>query len=293
MPNGVIVKALSGFYYVDDQERVVQCRARGIFKKDGINPLVGDQVVFTYVGSEGVVEKILPRSSELVRPPISNVTVACMFVSVKDPEVNDRLLDRMLVQAESQKIRPVICITKVDLDTEERVVKRLRHTYSPLGYEVLAVSGLSNIGVEQFKSIITGTIAVLTGQSGVGKSTVIQAMFPDSDIKMGVVSTKAGRGKHTTRHTELFRLDATTYVADTPGFSQLDVAAMEPEQLQFWFPEISEIRDTCEYRRCLHETEEGCAVRLSVEQNHIVRSRYDNYLSFLLEIREARSRRYS
>jgi ribosome biogenesis GTPase len=293
MPKGVIVKALSGFYYVDDGNRIVQCRARGIFKKEGITPLVGDRVEFSCVGTEGVVENVLPRDSALIRPPIANVSMACIFVSAKEPDLNLRLLDRMLVQAESQHVRPMICLTKTDLDPDGIVLNQVRSVYEDAGYTVLPVSGKYHAGLETFRQTISGAIAVLTGPSGVGKSTFLNALLPDLGLKTGDVSAKIGRGRHTTRHVELFRLDATTFVADTPGFSQLEMASMEPEQLQFWFPEIRNLREQCEYRRCLHETEDGCAVRSAAEQHGIADTRYQNYRVFLQEIREAKQRRYS
>ncbi|UOF89205.1 ribosome small subunit-dependent GTPase A [Fodinisporobacter ferrooxydans] len=293
MAQGVIVKAVSGFYYVDDGERVIQCRARGIFKKEGITPLVGDQVKFSRVGSEGVVEEILPRTSALVRPPIANVALVCIFISLKEPDLNERLLDRMLVQAESQHVQPLICVTKVDLDADKQMLHHLQSIYEPVGYDVLVVSGKFLLGLNEFQAYIAGKTCVLTGPSGVGKSTFLHALLPEAGIKMGDVSQKIGRGKHTTRHVELFRLNPHTFVADTPGFSQLDVTNMEPEQLQFWFPEIRTLRESCEYRRCLHESEEGCAIRSALDHGNLSDIRYGNYLAFLKEVREAKNRRYS
>ncbi|MFC4766063.1 ribosome small subunit-dependent GTPase A [Effusibacillus consociatus] len=293
MPEGMIVKALAGFYYVLAEDRLYQCRARGIFKKRGIAPLVGDRVIFTPVGGqEGVVEEVLARSVELVRPPIANVDQAVLVFSVREPVFNRRLLDRMLVLIEKAGIEAALVLTKIDLlDTLEKIDNEIR-PYREIGYPVYRVSSKQGTGLEEVRSLINGKISVLAGQSGVGKSSLLNALYPSLDLKMGEVSQKLGRGRHTTRHVELIAVDSNSFIADTPGFSQLDFGHMEPEELDSYFREISQLSKDCYYRECQHETEHDCAVLKARQEGVLDELRYQHYLEFLHEVRDSKEGRY-
>lgn len=293
MPEGMIVKALAGFYYVRTDDRVVQCKARGIFKKRGISPLVGDRVEFTPVGEqEGVIEEVRPRSVEMMRPPIANVNQAILVFSVKEPALNRRLLDRMLVLIERAGIRPVIVLSKTDLTDQLSEVEPQIEPYREMGYPVYFVSAKNGIGYEAIRTILDGKISVLAGQSGVGKSSLLNALFPDLNLKMGEVSQKLGRGRHTTRHVELIEIDRDSFIADTPGFSQLDFGNLEPDELDAYFRDIASLSANCYYRGCQHDREEGCAVRKAYDEGHLDETRYEHYLEFLKEVRETKEGRY-
>lgn len=293
MQEGLIVKALAGFYYVESSTGRIQCRARGIFKKKGINPLVGDKALYSMVGNqEGVLEQILPRRNELTRPPIANIDQALLVFSSSEPSWSPRLLDRMLVQAERSRLDSVIVITKIDQVQDLSPLMDDVEAYKNMGYPVLLVSTVNGVGIDQVKQALEGRISVFSGQSGVGKSTLINEIIPGIELKMGEVSHKLGRGKHTTRHVELLALEPKGYIADTPGFSQLDFTDLEPEQLSRFFREIREVSKDCYYRGCLHTEEEGCAVRIAAKEGLILKQRYDHYLEFLAELKVAKERRY-
>jgi ribosome biogenesis GTPase len=293
MQEGVIVKALSGFYYVEDGQTVRMCRARGVFKKKGITPLVGDHVTFSPIGSrEGIIEDVHARRVELMRPPIANVDQALLVFSVKEPELNLWLLDRILVHTERAGLPGVIVLTKVDLLADRETFGPCAAAYERLGYPVVWVSSRTGEGIEEVRAHIQGKISVVTGQSGVGKSTLLNALSPELQLKSAEISHKLGRGRHTTRHVELLRIANQTYVADTPGFSQLEFGEMEPEELADCFRDIRQLRPQCQYRGCLHEAEEGCAVRPAVEEGRMAAWRYENYLEFLAELKDNKERRF-
>lgn len=294
MPEGMIVKALAGFYYVLADGRVYQCRARGIFKKRGIAPLVGDRVEFTPIGGkEGVIEEIYPRSVELTRPPISNVNQAVLVFSAREPDFNRRLLDRMLVLVEKAKIPAAIVLTKTDLLKDGRGLEDEIRLYEKMGYPVCSVSAKLGSGLENARSLFRGKISVLAGQSGVGKSSLLNALYPALDLKMGEVSQKLGRGRHTTRHVELIAVEPGAFIADTPGFSQLDFGEMEPAELDSYFRDIAALSRNCFYRECGHETEHDCAVLKALAEGSLDGARYRHYLEFMEELREAKEGRYS
>jgi ribosome biogenesis GTPase len=293
MQEGVIVKALSGFYYVEDGQTIRMCRARGVFKKKGIIPLVGDKVTYTPIGTrEGVIEEILARRVELVRPPIANVDQVLLVFSVKEPELNLWLLDRILVHTERARLPGVILFTKSDLLENGDECQLWVSAYEKLGYPVLMVSSRTGEGIEDVRTLVNGKISVVAGQSGVGKSSLLNQLSPELRLKSAEVSHKLGRGRHTTRHVELLRLASRTYVADSPGFSQLEFGDMEPEELAACFREIFELGQQCLYRGCLHETEEGCAVRPAAQEGRMAPWRYQNYLEFLAELKDMKERRF-
>ena len=292
MPEGKIIKALSGFYYVLDGEEVIQCRGRGIFRKNKVTPLVGDNVDYQADNkTDGTVTDIKPRKNELVRPPISNVDQALLVFSAVEPAFSPGLLDRFLAIIEDNEIEPIIVVTKVDLVAKEDMEELEGYIvdYRKIGYTVLKTSSVTEEGVEQLLPLIEGKTSVFAGQSGVGKSSLLNAIKPDLDLKTNDISSHLGRGKHTTRHVELIHV-GTGLVADTPGFSSLEFTEMEAERLPYCFPEIHEHGEDCKFRACLHDKEPKCAVKEAVANGEIPEYRYEHYMQFLEEIRERKPR---
>ncbi|WP_336786225.1 ribosome small subunit-dependent GTPase A [Paenibacillus sp. MMO-177] len=300
---GRIVKALSGYYYVlpheaESPEQTVQCRARGVFKKRGLTPLVGDDVVYSLTeNGEGTVEELLPRSSELIRPPVANVDLAILVFSVTEPTLNLQLLDKFLVHIEHSGIEAVLCLSKQDLEqdgeeTEEAIAAAaaVNRIYTAIGYEVYGTSSRQGVGVEELHGRLKGHVAVFAGQSGVGKSSLLNALVPGLALETNEISNRLGRGKHTTRHVELVEIGG-GYVADTPGFSQLDFTELGIEDLGYCFREMRQLAPDCKFRACTHVHEPGCAVLKAVEEGTIAPSRHQNYLTFMTEMKE-RKRRY-
>jgi ribosome biogenesis GTPase / thiamine phosphate phosphatase len=293
MSQGIIVKAISGFYYVQDGDIVRQCRARGVFKKNGITPLVGDRVEYEPIGGkEGIVEKVLPRTIELVRPPIANIDQAVLTFSVKEPGFNSKLLDRMLVQVERVGLSAVIVLTKIDLLEDPSVLEGWMAPYRKMDYQTVAIASKKDEGLDQVRELLQGKLSGLAGNSGVGKSTLLNHLAPELNLSTAEISQKLGRGKHTTRHSEIFRIFEDTFVVDTPGFSTLEFTDLEPERLSECFRDVWDISHDCKYRDCLHEAEDGCAVRVAAEEGRMSRARYDHYLEFLAEVKEAKEWRY-
>jgi ribosome biogenesis GTPase len=303
MPKGLIVKALSGYYYVLEdgcgleEGALIQCRARGIFKLNKVTPLVGDRVEFERTeNGEGTVTEIEARSSELIRPPVANMKLALLVFSVVEPDLNLQLLDKFLVHIEHAGLEPVICFTKIDLLKEagnprlEADVENAAALYRRIGYEVLATSSKWREGIEPVARRLAGSVSVVAGQSGVGKSSLLNALIPGLKLETNAISQKLGRGKHTTRHVELLQLPGGGFVADTPGFSQLDFADIEAESLGPCFREFAELADSCKFRGCLHLHEPNCAVRQAKESGAVAASRFEHYLQFLTDIRERRRR---
>ncbi|WP_017753683.1 ribosome small subunit-dependent GTPase A [Calidifontibacillus oryziterrae] len=292
MTEGKIIKALSGFYYVLADNRITQCRGRGVFRKKGITPLVGDYVIFEAENDhEGYILEIKPRKNELLRPPISNVDQAILVFSAVEPDFNPLLLDRFLVQIELNHITPVICITKMDIVNGEQldIMKGYGADYSKIGYDVVFTSAKTQDGIEKLRPYLDGKISVFAGQSGVGKSSLLNSLNPELLLKTDNISNHLGRGKHTTRHVELIQFES-GLVADTPGFSSLDFINIELDQLSSYFPEMAELSDLCKFRGCLHIAEPKCEVKKAVEQGEIPKYRYDHYLQFMEEIKERKPR---
>ena len=289
MKKGIILKALSGFYYVEDLEtkETIQCRSRGLFRKQKITPLVGDQVEFLVEpDGNGYVMGIDPRKNELVRPPIANVDLALVVFSVKEPDFSPKLLDRFLAVIEMNQIEPVIVLTKLDLMTEEekQAIEPIIDYYREIGYQVIKTSSKQEFGLESINELIKQRIVVICGQSGVGKSSLLNSLDDSLNIQVNEISKALGRGKHTTRHVELHKLSE-GLIADTPGFSSLDLDQLEPIDLSQCFIEFYDLSEQCKFRGCLHENEPRCAVKAAVEENEIIPTRYENYLQFLTEIK--------
>ncbi|MEC3607052.1 ribosome small subunit-dependent GTPase A [Bacillus glycinifermentans] len=292
MPEGKIIKALSGFYYVLDGDQVIQCRGRGIFRKNKVIPLVGDDVVYQADNDkEGYLLEIKKRVNELVRPPISNVDQAVLVFSAKEPNFSTSLLDRFLVLVEANDIKPIICITKMDLAGEDREgeIRRYAEDYRQIGYHVYLTSTKNGSGTEEIIPHFQDSITVFAGQSGVGKSSLLNAISPGLELKTARISAHLGRGKHTTRHVELIHAGG-GLIADTPGFSSLEFTGIEAEDLGYTFLEIAEKSAACKFRGCLHVKEPDCAVKKAVENGEIASYRYDHYVEFLSEIKDRKPR---
>jgi ribosome biogenesis GTPase / thiamine phosphate phosphatase len=292
MPEGKIVKALSGFYYVINEDEPTQCRGRGVFRKNKITPLVGDEVVFQAENDrEGYILEVKPRKNELVRPPIANVDQAILVFSAVEPDFSTVLLDRFLVLIEFNHIKPLICITKMDLTNQEQMERITEYAdqYRDMGYEVLLTSSETEAGIEGLNPHIKNRISVFAGQSGVGKSSLLNVLRPDLELKTNDISSHLGRGKHTTRHVELIKI-GDGLVADTPGFSSLEFTNIEAEELNFCFPEIESMSENCKFRGCLHVSEPKCAVKAAVDSGTIANYRYKHYVDFLEEIKDRKPR---
>lgn len=292
MLNGKIIKGIGGFYYVDTENGLYECRARGIFRKDKITPLVGDRVVISVVDEDnkkGVVEEIEERDTELVRPPIANVDKALIVFAIKNPAPNLSLLDRFIVLAEKENLEIVIVLTKVDLDDGE-VLKQIQEVYELSGYKVIPVSNKSKLNIDKIKEELKGNVVVFAGPSGVGKSSLLNEIDKNFELQTGEVSDKIKRGKHTTRHAELLKLECGGMVADTPGFSSLTLDDIDETELKEYFIEFNEF-DNCRFgSRCVHEKEPSCAVKEAVENGEISKKRYESYIQLLNEIRQGRRR---
>ncbi|MGM7720329.1 ribosome small subunit-dependent GTPase A [uncultured Metabacillus sp.] len=293
MPQGKIVKALSGFYYVQDRDRLIQCRGRGVFRKNKITPLVGDVVKYQAENDqEGYILEVFDRKNELVRPPICNVDQAILVFSAVEPDFSPSLLDRFLVLIEANDIEPIIVISKTDLiqtkDVKEKVLS-YANDYRKAGYIVLLTSTSESNVNQELEPILNEKISVFAGQSGVGKSSLLNVLRPDLDLRTNDISTHLGRGRHTTRHVELIAVGS-GFVADTPGFSSLDFTGIEVEDLSYCFPEMKERSSDCKFRGCTHVKEPKCAVKDAVDSGEIPKYRYEHYLTFVEEIKDRKPR---
>ncbi|MFC7392506.1 ribosome small subunit-dependent GTPase A [Scopulibacillus cellulosilyticus] len=293
MPEGRIIKALSGFYYVKDHDEVVQCRGRGNFRKKKVSPLVGDIVTFeAEQPTDGYILDIKDRKNELNRPPIANVDQAILVLSASKPAFDDVLLDRLLVHIESNDITPLICITKLDLvsNDSQNTINQYVECYRRIGYPVLLTSSKAEKGIDEFKRHLDGRISVVAGQSGVGKSSLLNTLDASFNIDTDEISRHLGRGKHTTRHVELLQV-GNGYIADTPGFSSLEFTNIEEKDLSLYFPEMRKVSSECKFRGCTHIAEPKCAVKEAVKDGLISEHRYQHYNQFYEEIKN-RKRRY-
>ena len=284
---GIILKALSGFYYVDDGHgKLVACRGRGKFRHQKVTPLVGDRVEFTQLeGESGILDAILPRKNEFQRPAVANIDQLVVVASGAIPVTDPFLIDRVVSIAEGRDCESVIVLNKCDLDGADI----LYDTYTKAGFLTLRVSAETGEGIQELSAAIAGKVSAFTGNSGVGKSSILNALQPDFRIQVGAVSDKLGRGRHTTRHVELFRLDNGAIVADTPGFSSFDTEEMElrrPEELQYTFREFAPYLDQCRFTGCAHVKEKGCAVLAAVKAGEIPASRHASYIRLYQQAKE-------
>ena len=274
---GRIVRSLSGFYDVRTPDGTVTCRARGVLRKQGCTPLTGDLVEITVEQGKGMVEKVLPRKCSFIRPAVANIDALVVFAANVNPVTEPFLIDRVAAIAGSQGVPVYLCVNKCDLDPAVDLVK----IYESAGFPVIRTSAETGEGVEQLCALIRGKVTAFTGKSGVGKSSILNRLCPQLELPTGEVSEKLGRGRHTTRHVELYDLGEDTFVADTPGFSSFDTDQMDvilKEELQYSFPDFGPFIGKCRFDDCSHRREPDCAVRAALEAGDIQPTRYDSYL---------------
>lgn len=290
---GKIMKGIAGFYYVHVEGRgVYECKAKGIFRKEGIKPLVGDNVEMDVLDDAemlGNIREILPRKSALLRPAVANVDQALILFAIVKPNPNFNLLDRFLIRMEQQKLPTIICFNKEDIASPEEKAA-LCKSYETCGYQVLFISVLENRGLDQVRELLAGKTTALAGPSGVGKSSLINQLSPATQMETGEISEKIKRGRHTTRHSEIIALGDGTYIMDTPGFTSLDMPDITKEELGGYYPEFRAYEPYCKFRGCSHLSEPDCKVKEAVEAGKISRVRYENYTVLYRELKE--SRRY-
>lgn len=284
--NGIIIKGIGGFYYVEAADGIVyECKARGVFRKEKITPIAGDRVEITVESNnKNSIDKILERRNFFKRPPIANVDTLVIVSSVCDPRPNLLIIDRLTAVASYKNVEPIIVFTKDDLQSANEFVK----IYTNAGFKTFAVSNETGEGIEKVKSIIDGGITVFTGNSGVGKSSLINRMYPDFCLETGEISRKLGRGRHTTRHVELFKVGS-GYIADTPGFSSLDFETndlIKKDELAFCFPDFAYYIGSCRFSTCAHVNDKGCSLVEAVKSGDVERTRHESYVTMYNEVKD-------
>lgn len=279
---GRIIKGIGGFYYIKTDDGIIECKARGKFRYNSLKPMVGDKVDIVVENGKGVIEKIYERTSELIRPTVSNVTRAFVVFAIKNPDIQFELLNRFLVLCEYNDIEAIVCLNKEDLCSEDEK-KQIEESIKEIGYEVLFINAKAKKGLDDLEKKLENNITVLCGPSGAGKSTLLNALIKTEHMETGEVSEKIGRGKHTTRHSELIEIE-NGYLVDTPGFSTLDLNFMEKDELKYCFPEFNKYQDECKFRGCNHYKEPSCAIKENVENGNINKLRYEFYIKRLEEI---------
>ncbi|WP_167956913.1 ribosome small subunit-dependent GTPase A [Anaerosporobacter faecicola] len=286
---GKIVKGIAGFYYIHvPKHGVYECKAKGIFRNQKIKPLVGDNVRIEELDKEkklGNIVSILPRSNELIRPAVANVDQALVIFAAANPDPNLNLLDRFLIMMNKQNVETYVCFNKRDIVSQEEQ-RLLEETYRLGGYHVFFTSALQGEGLQPIRDILAGKTTVLAGPSGVGKSSMINNLIPSAQMEVGSISEKIKRGKHTTRHSELFAIDDDSFLFDTPGFSSLYIDQFEKEELRSFFPEFLPYEEYCRFQGCAHINEPQCGVKQALSEGKISKTRYENYLLLYNELKE-------
>lgn len=285
MLEGVIIKGIGGFYYVDTEKGIFECHARGKFRVKSITPLIGDYAVIEAdeKTGQGFIVEIKERKNQLIRPTVANIDQVIIVFAAKKPDINMLLLQKFLIYAEFKKLNIIVCINKVDLD-EEKAYKKVVDMLKSIPYRVIETSTKSNTGIEELMSILINNVSVFAGPSGVGKSSLLNEVQPGLQLKTGDLSKKIDRGTHTTRHAELIKLNMGGRVTDTPGFTSLDINEIEKDRLQHCFPEFQYYID-CRFPNCMHDSEPDCGVKEALEQGLISRIRYEYYISLLRELK--------
>jgi ribosome biogenesis GTPase len=274
--NGLILKAIGGFYYVKTDDKVVECRGKGVFRNENIKPLVGDNVVIENINDKGTVSEILPRKNEFTRPPLANLDQLFFVISTIEPSPNTLIIDKLIAVAEYKDIEPIVVITKCDLEKSEKIKK----IYQNAGFKVIDIQG--DRDVEHLKTLLSGKINAFVGNSGVGKSTLLNKIDKGLNIETNEISKKLGRGKHTTREVNLYPLESGGYIADTPGFSSIEIDKYEiiyKDKLQYCFREFEPYIQNCKFKGCSHTGEKGCEVCEALKEGKIEKSRYESYLA--------------
>ena len=286
---GKIIKGIAGFYYVNVVESgVYECKAKGVFRKEKIKPLVGDNVRIEILDEEnktGNIVEIFPRKNELIRPAVANIDQALVVFAVKKPAPHFNLLDRFLVMMERKEIPVVLCFNKKDIATSPEIAE-LEAIYEKCGYPIVFTSALEQENIEEIRRLLLKKTTAIAGPSGVGKSSLINLLQNQVQMETGTISRKIERGKHTTRHSELIAVDADSYIMDTPGFSSLYVNDFEKEELKYYFREFASYEGQCRFQGCDHVHEPGCAVKEALEEGKIHPVRYKNYLEMYTELKE-------
>lgn len=284
--NGIIIKALSGFYYVSCENEIYECKARGSFRKSGVSPLVGDRVEFSVTENEkGVIDSILERKNCLVRPPVANIDKLFIVSSYTLPSPNTLIIDKMTVIARHNSIEPIIVFNKCDMGD----FAELSLLYRNAGFKTYVVSADTGKGINELEMELKDSVSAFTGNSGVGKSSILNNLFGEDFIATGEISEKLGRGRHTTRHTQLYQLPFGGFVADTPGFSSLDIDSFDytlKERLADYFEEFEPFSQSCRFTGCTHTKEKGCAVIEAVQAEKIAQSRHTSYLQLFESLKD-------
>jgi len=274
---GRITRSISGFYDVQAGGRVLTCRGRGVLRREGNCPLTGDMVEITVERGKGMVERILPRKNSFIRPAVANVDALVVFAANVNPVTEPYLIDRVAAIAGDQEVPVYLCVNKCDLDPAAELVR----IYENAGFPVIRTSAETGEGVEELRGLLKGKLVAFTGNSGVGKSSILNRLCPELNLQTGEVSEKLGRGRHTTRHVQLYALGADTYIADTPGFSSFDTDQMDvilKENLQYAFPDFGKYIGACQFHDCTHRTEPGCAICAARDAGMLEKTRYESYL---------------
>ena len=288
---GKIVKGIAGFYYVHVVEfGLYECKAKGVFRKEKIKPLVGDNVeidVLDEAEKKGNIVEVLERKNGLIRPAVANIDQALVVFAVTKPKPHFNLLDRFLIMMESKRIPVILCFNKKDI-AKEPEIHHLKEIYESCGYQMIFTSALEKENIENVKQLLRGKTTAIAGPSGVGKSSLINIFQPDANMETGTISEKIERGKHTTRHSELICIEEDTYIMDTPGFSSLYTNDFEKEELKYYFTEFEPYEGKCKFQGCDHVHEPNCAVKAALEEGKIHHIRYENYLEMYNELKEKR-----
>lgn len=287
--DGTIVKGIGGFYYIKVNDDVIECKARGKFRHNELTPTVGDKVEINVKDNKGVIEKIYPRSSELVRPSVANVTQAFIVFTFKNPDLNLDLLNKFLLLCEKNNLKVVICFNKIDL-IDLKDYENILDMFKNADYDYVFLNAKSALGIDILEDKLANNITVFCGPSGVGKSTICNKLIGRELMETGNISEKSSRGKHTTRHSELIE-SKQGFIVDTPGFSSLEITDIAKEDLQYFFPDFRNYRNSCKFNGCLHYKEPSCLVKEAVEEDKINKLRYKFYIKTLEELMNARIKR--